>query len=354
MSQTYTSLEKTTVEDLLQELVLNVDTITSSRNYREYLKLVTHFPTYSVHNLLLIFEQYPQATYVAGYSTWKSFGRHVKKGAKGIRILAPYVKTEEVVDEATQVMTRKTSTSFRRISVFDVSQTEGRPLPSMVKPKTLKGDCEIFADAKERLETATGYSIQLRHFDYDATGECSYVNRTIYIEETSGQRQKFKTMIHECAHALLHERIKTRPPADEFEKLLATKQAMREMEAESVSYIVCTRLGIDCSEYSFQYIASWKRKEQFLGQSLKRITNISLTIIQLLDDLASPVTAKNNRPVQAGLSSDDISHHPQKLPDKSQSEQIPAIPYGVNPSLIPASVQTGLMIADPISSTDFA
>lgn len=285
MTHTYPPLEKSNVEELLQELILNVDAITSSKQYREYLKVVTRFPTYSVHNLLLIFKQFPQATFVAGYATWKSFGRHVKKGEKGIKILAPMTQTQKIIDEATQVATIETTVAFRRVSVFDISQTEGRPLPKIMGPKALQGNCTFFDDAKNRLETALGYRVQYATLESGATGKCSYDSKAIYIHNACDPLQAFKTMIHECAHVFLHEKLRLHTPESDFEKLLATKQSIREMEAESVSYIVCTRLGIDCSEYSFPYIALWKKKESFLAQSLKRITNISLTMIQLLDDL---------------------------------------------------------------------
>ncbi|EJW97244.1 LtrC-like protein, partial [gut metagenome] len=157
--------------------------------------------------------------------------------------------------------------------------------PKWSSQRSYKADCQIFEEAKKRLENALGYSVQFANLEKGATGKCSYESKTILISETSDSLQAFKTMIHECAHVFLHERIRLHPPTNDFEKLLVAKQSIREMEAESVSYIVCTRLGIDCSEYSFPYIASWKKKESYLAQSLKRITNISLTIIQLLDDL---------------------------------------------------------------------
>lgn len=295
MSSSYPSLEKSNIEELLQELILNVDALSSSKQYKEYLKVATRFPTYSVHNLLLIFKQFPQATFVAGYATWKSFGRHVKKGEKGIKILAPITQTQTVIDEVTQLATTKTTIGFRRVCVFDISQTEGRPLPTIMEPKTLHGECNIYEAAKRRLENALGYQVLEAPLEKGATGKCSYESRTIFIHDACNSRQAFKTMIHECAHVFLHEKLRLHPPTNDFEKLLASKQSIREMEAESVSYIVCSRMGIDCSEYSFPYIALWKKKESFLVQSLKRITNISLTIIQLLDDLANTETTIQNQ-----------------------------------------------------------
>lgn len=330
MSSSYPSLEKSNVEDLLQELILNVDALTSSKQYRDYLKVATHFPTYSVHNLLLIFKQFPQATFVAGYATWKSFGRHVKKGEKGIKILAPITQTQTVIDEVTQLATKETTVGFRRVCVFDISQTEGRPLPKIMKPKTLHGECDIYDEAKNRLETALGYHIQPAKLEAGATGKCSYESKTIYIHDTCDSRQAFKTMIHECAHVFLHEKLRLHTPTNDFEKLLASKQSIREMEAESVSYIVCSRMGIDCSEYSFPYIALWKKKESFLVQSLKRITNISLTMIQLLDDLANTEAS-----IQDRVETSQNQQHPQNVIQTQESLLDSLIPPLIPSSTIP-------------------
>lgn len=326
MTSSYLSLEKSNVEDLLQELILNVDALTSSKQYRDYLKVVTRFPTYSVHNLLLIFKQYPQATFVAGYATWKSFGRHVKKGEKGIKILAPITQTQPVIDEITQLEKIETTVAFRRVSVFDISQTEGRPLPKIMEPKTLQGDCDIYEEAKKRLENALGYHIQTTSLQEGATGKCSYESKTIFIHDLCDSRQAFKTMIHECAHVFLHEKLRLYAPSNEFEKLLASKQSIREMEAESVSYIVCTRMGIDCSEYSFPYIALWKKKESFLAQSLKRITNISLTIIQLLDDLSN-IKDHSEKAKQNVQQEESIQENRSLNPVMTSSIPSSAIPY---------------------------
>lgn len=268
------------VEQLLELLEAGVRRITDSKEYRQALDLMRRFPSYSIRNTVLIFQQMPQATFVAGYQKWKKdFGRQVKKGEKGIRILAPCTYTQRI--EENGIVREEKYTGFRTISVFDISQTEGKPLPQGVQPVELQGDCPDFDTARDCIEQLTGYSVIVCDpEDGTVNGQCSYREKTISLSERLEKKQAFKTLLHESAHALLHEGLDV--PADDYALLLAQSQPLREVEAESVSFIVCKALGIDSDDYSFPYIAHWQKNERFLPQSLERIANTSRMLIEML------------------------------------------------------------------------
>lgn len=263
--------------ELLKE---SVQKICESEPYQQYLKVMARFPSYSIRNTMLIYAQNPQATFVAGYQTWhRLFDRKVKKGEKGIRILAPYTYTQEVKDEQGEVH-REKKVYFRAIPVFDVSQTQGKALPQLPKPTLLQGKCSLLEQKKPLLEKLTHFQIVFSALPEGHYGMCQYEEKQILINQDLEERHAFKTMIHECAHALLHSFEK--PCLTPYESLLIERKDLREIEAESVSYVVCTTLGVECSEYSFRYVARWKQQENFLEESLERIAKVSQLMISAL------------------------------------------------------------------------
>lgn len=263
--------------ELLKE---SVQQICESEPYKQYLKVMARFPSYSIRNTMLIYAQNPQATFVAGYQTWhRLFGRSVKKGEKGIRILAPYTYAKEVKDEQGKVHIEK-KIRFRSIPVFDVSQTQGRALPELPKPALLQGECTLLKQKKPILEELTHFQIIYSPLPQGHYGMCQYEEKQILINQDLEERHAFKTMVHECAHALLHRfDQKLLSP---YEELLISRKDLREIEAESVSYVVCTTLGVECSDYSFSYVARWKQQEEFLEESLERIAKISQLMVSAL------------------------------------------------------------------------
>ena len=282
----------------IETLEKAVRAITDSKEYRKYLSVMSRFPTYSIRNTLLIYAQKPDATHVAGYQSWQRlFGRHVKKGEKGIRILAPYTWKEDVQEgHETRQITR---TGFHAIPVFDLSQTEGEPLPEPPKAEKLSGSFALLHEKKHQLEELCGYSICFDHLEDGASGLCRHSEKKILLEESLEEAHAFKTMLHECAHALLHGNLN---PDDPFENLLLLRQPLREVEAESVSYVVCSQIGLDCSEYSFGYIAGWKEQEDFLQESLTRIGQASELLLSLLKPEApAPFLPAAKPPVPAGI-----------------------------------------------------
>lgn len=293
---------KKSIDDLLDLLQQGIREVLEGEQYCEYLKVMARFPSYSMKNTMLIYQQCPQATMVAGYQTWsRIFGRHVKRGEKGIRILAPYTyKTKDRDDPDGEPVTR---TGFRSISVFDISQTEGRALPLPPKAELLEGGCDLFEQARICLEKLTGFSIVCRPLEPDCNGQTFYTRQSIELQEDLDEAHRFKTMLHECAHALMHAfQTQDEQPAGYLGEL-AAKAELREAEAESVCFVVCSALDIDCSGYSFPYIARWTGQSRLRPQSLERI---SKTASQMIEALAPLRSDNKERSGATGLAEKEI------------------------------------------------
>ena len=284
--QEYTSPSER-LKALTDQLEQGVSDIFQSGQYAAYLTAMSKFHHYSFGNTMLIFMQCPNATNVAGYHDWRrNFGRQVKRGERGITILAPcpYRRKEEV-EEAASDGSPVTSVQwvqrmgFRTVTVFDVSQTEGKPLPELVKKLT--GDVAQYESMVATLRSISPYPISIESFPGGAYGCCDFVEQRILVQPDMNQIQTIKTMIHEVSHAKLHAPEKT-------EELPQHKQRfVREMEAESVAYVVCRHFGIDTSDYSFGYVAGWSRGRELsqLRESLDLIRN---TAAELIDGISPP------------------------------------------------------------------
>lgn len=272
---------------LTDQLEQGVSDIFQSGQYAAYLTAMSKFHHYSFGNTMLIFIQCPNATHVAGYHDWRrNFGRQVKRGERGITILAPCpYRRQEEVEEAAPDGSSSTSIQwvqrmgFRTVTVFDVSQTEGKPLPELAKKLT--GDVAQYESMVAALGGISPYPISIESFPGGAYGCCDFVERRILVQPDMSQTQTIKTMIHEVSHAKLHAPEKT-------EELPQHKQRfVREMEAESVAYVVCRHFGIDTSDYSFGYVAGWSRGRELsqLRESLDLIRN---TAAELIDGISPP------------------------------------------------------------------
>ena len=272
---------------LTDQLEQGVSDIFQSGQYAAYLTAMSKFHHYSFGNTMLIFIQCPNATHVAGYHDWRrNFGRQVKRGERGITILAPCpYRRQEEVEEAAPDGSSSTSIQwvqrmgFRTVTVFDVSQTEGKPLPELVKKLT--GDVAQYESMVAALRSISPYPISIELFPGGAYGCCDLVEQRILVQPDMSQTQTIKTMIHEVSHAKLHAPEKT-------EELPQHKQRfVREMEAESVAYVVCRHFGIDTSDYSFGYVAGWSRGRELsqLRESLDLIRN---TAAELIDSISPP------------------------------------------------------------------
>ena len=284
------------MKEITDKLEDGIRGIFDSEKYAEYLAAMSKFHNYSFNNTILIAMQ--GGTLVKGYSQWeKEFERHVKPGEKGIKIIAPApfkVKQEvKKLDPNTQqpiigadgkpVMEEKEVTipAYKVVTVFDVSQTEGKELPS-IGVNALTGDVEHFKDVLAALEKVSPVPINFEEIKGSAHGFYSLADKRIAIQEGMSQLQTLKTAIHEIAHAKLHD-IDLNAPKEERENL--PDQRTREVQAESVAYTVCQHYGLDTSDYSFGYVAGWStgREMDELKSSLETIRSTAAEIINGID-----------------------------------------------------------------------
>lgn len=282
------------LDTIMKALEEGVEKVFTSEQYQMYLQTMAKFHNYSFNNTLLIAMQRPDATLLAGYQTWqKKFHRHVKRGEKGIKIIAPVSVKEkrqvEKIDEETQEIVigidgqPETETverilpRFRVTTVFDVSQTEGEPLPTL-EVNELVGDVFIYEDFMKGLEEISPVPFQFQEIDSGAKGYYSNAEKLVAIQTGMSQAQTMKTAVHETAHAILHDR-------DVMEENGITKDRMtKEVESESVAYVVCNHFGLDTSDYSFNYVAGWSSDKE-MPELRSSMDTIRLTSSQLIADI---------------------------------------------------------------------
>lgn len=256
--------------ELTDKLENGVKELYASGRYAEYLAAMSKFHHYSFGNALLILFQYPTASRVAGYGTWKKLGRQVKRYEKGIKILAPCPYQKAVEQERKDPTTGQIlyapdgkplrelcyvpATHFKVATVFDISQTEGRELPN-IGVSELTGEVADFQAVYDRLTALSPLPVVQEPFPGTAKGYTSFIEQRIVLQPDMGQAQTIKTLVHEIAHAKLHA-----PDVLTNEKRKQRRE--REVEAESVAYVVCQHFGLDTAEYSFGYVAGWSRGQE--------------------------------------------------------------------------------------------
>ena len=287
------------LKEITDRLEQGITELFESERYKEYLRVMSKFHNYSFNNTLLIAMQKPDASLVAGFSAWKNnFGRNVMKGQKGIKIIAPspYKVKQEMkkIDPHTQqpiigkdgkpVTEEKEITipAYKVVSVFDVSQTEGKELPDIAVDE-LTGDVERYRDFFAALEKTSPVPIGFEQIPGSSHGYYHLEDKRIAIQEGMSELQTLKTAIHEIAHAKLHD-IDLNAPENE-QQPRATRRT-REVEAESVAYTVCQHYGLDTSDYSFGYVAGWSsgRELSELKSSLETIRSAAAEIINSIDE----------------------------------------------------------------------
>jgi antirestriction protein ArdC len=255
--------------ELIAALTEGISNLTTSEDWQRYLSFQSRFHHYSYGNALLIAAQLATATRVAGFNTWRTMNRFVRKGEKAIWILAPmlYKKPDAERGDDDRVIR-----GFKFVSVFDVAQTDGEELPTVCS--RLDGDDPAGAyDILFELARSIGFTVVQHEFDTTTNGDCSHRDQRIRVEMRNSPAQQVKTLAHEIAHALLHETFDSREHA--------------ELEAESVAYIVCQRIGFDSCAYSFGYVATWAGGgEQAIAgikASCERIQKTAATILRAFD-----------------------------------------------------------------------
>ena len=264
------------IKAITEQLEQGVKEVFTSDKYIEYLRFMSKFTSYSFNNTMLIFMQKPNASLVAGYKSWQQKGRQVRKGEKAITILAPCPHKKEIEDEngEKQIVSW---TSFRAVSVFDVSQTDGDEIPQGCCVM-LAGKVEGFTELIAKLESVSPVSVSYENIEGGANGYFSNKEKRIVIQEGMSEQQTIKTLVHEISHAILHD-------SEEGEEREADRNT-REVQAESVAYTVCSMLGLDTSDYSFGYVAGWST-----GKDIKEL-NASMEVIrQTAKDITDKLAA---------------------------------------------------------------
>ena len=282
------------VKALTEKLEAGVKEVFESEKYKTYLKAMSRFHHYSFGNVMLILMQCPEASLVAGYTAWKKqFGRTVKKGEHGIQIIAPVKRSKLVSQDKLDPDTQQPVIGpdgkpekepvfvqyqgFQVAYVFDVSQTEGRELPSLGVDE-LTGDVPNFDAMFSAVEAISPVPVEFRPASA-AKGCYNHLERKIYVNEGMSQVQTLKTLIHETAHALLHA---SSVLDDEIPK---KDRHTKEVEAESIAYVVCQHFGIDTSDYSFPYVTCWSRGKELpeLKASLECISKTASSLITSME-----------------------------------------------------------------------
>lgn len=294
------TLESEKPADKLKEITDKLETgiagIFESEQYADYLKTLSKFHDYSLNNTILIAMQKPDATHVAGFNTWKNeFERNVMKGQKGIKIIAPSPYKVKVQQEKTDPATgrpvigadgkpvteeaERKIPAYKVVSVFDVSQTEGKELPT-IGVDVLTGDVDKYQDFFAALEKVSPVPVAFENIEGSANGYYHQVDKRIAIDEGMSELQTLKTTIHEIAHAKLHDM-----DAPEQDEQPRADKRTREVEAESIAYTVCQHYGLDTSDYSFGYVAGWSSGKELteLKASLKTIRTTAAALITEID-----------------------------------------------------------------------
>ena len=318
------------VKEITARLEQGVQAIFDSDRYKEFLTAMSKFHDYSLNNTILIAMQ--GGNLVMGFRQWeKEFDRHVKKGEKGIKIFAPApYKVKKLVDKI-DPETRKpmldregkaikeekeiTVPAFKVITVFDISQTEGKEFPDLsVKP--LLADVEQYEDFFAALEKASPVPIAFEQITNGANGYFSLTDKRIAIKEGVSELQAVKTAIHEIAHAKLHDVDLNAPP----EQQNRVDRHTREVEAESVAYTVCQHFGLDTSDYSFGYVAGWSSGKEMteLKASLETIQATAKELITEIEGLKASLET-----IQATAKEliTEIEGHFTELQQQRQAEQ---------------------------------
>ena len=286
------------LKEITDRLEQGITELFDSERYKEYLQVMSKFHNYSFNNTLLIAMQKPDASLIAGFNAWKNnFGRNVMRGEKGIRILAPspYKIRQEV--EKKDPQTGKTVIggdgkpvtetkeiqipAYKVVAVFDVSQTEGRELPS-ISANELTGDVEKYEDFFAALEKTSPVPMGFEKIEGTAHGYYHLEEKRIAIDEGMSELQNLKTAIHEIAHAKLHDIDFNAPQEEQPDR---PDRRTREVQAESIAYTVCQHYGLDTSDYSFGYVAGWSSGRELaeLKSSLETIRATAAEIINTID-----------------------------------------------------------------------
>jgi len=268
------------LKEYQEKLMEGVKKVLESDNFKDFMNFTTRFRKYSFGNTLLIWNQKPGANYVAGFKTWNSLGRKVKKGEKGIVIFAPVVKktkkgpkdssagndSNELIDEKETAELKQVLIGFRAVYVWDVSQTEGEPLPQLETGEIRPGEVDP-ASLFEEILASSPVPVEVKDLEGNKRGVYLIKEKRIIVSSGLTPAEKCKTLLHELAH---HMALSMEPKGE----VSLNDRSAHEVLAEGAAYLACSHFGIDSSGYSFTYLASWEqdyRKILSFGDAVRRL-----------------------------------------------------------------------------------
>ena len=262
-------------EQAFNELLEAVDA-GKSQKLVDYLKTMGRFHNYSLGNAILIGFQKPDATHVAGFRTWQKLGRHVKRNEKGIAIMAPIVRRKKAVhaddEEDKQERQEETALAFKTAYVFDISQTDGKPLPSFAR---VNGDPGVYIERLREYVTSKG--IMLEYSDAIGSAEGVSAGGLIKLKKGLTAAEELSVLAHELAHEILHVNRNNMPK----------DKKVRETEAEAVAFVVCHGIGLDTNSANSDYIQLYNGDKETLMESLGRIQKTASEILEAMMDKES-------------------------------------------------------------------
>lgn len=297
------------LHQITDKLEKGVKDVFQSDKYKQFLNVMAKFPRYSVNNTMLIMMQRPDAQLCQSFTGWKQMGRYVKKGEKGISILAPapykiereqtklddkgrpvFDADGEPVKEKVEVTIR----AFKVVKTFDLAQTDGKELP-MIGPNELVGSIDGYPKLLQALQEVSPVPVSFELIDGGAKGYYNLENKSIVIQNGMSEVQTIKTLLHEMAHQKLHDKD-TVPEAKDI-----TRNG-KEVEAESVAYVVCQHYGINTSDYSFSYVAGWLEGKETpeLKASLDKIRQTASEFIYQIDQRMEVLMAEKEQVQEKG------------------------------------------------------
>lgn len=275
------------MSEITDRLTEGVKSFQNSEQFKSYLRFMGKFPSYSFRNSLLIYQQNPSSELCASYTVWKKLGRHVKSGEKGMLILCPAFKkvdmektdkTGKPILDANGKPEKETVTLQKYVPryTFDVSQTEGKEIPQLCTE--LKGEVENFQKYFKAVKATAGCPVEFEDIKGGAKGYYSPTDHRIAIKNGMDEAQVLKTALHECCHSKCECLENKNNPE------YAADKAGRETRAEAVAYVVCSHFGLDTSDYSFSYLASWASQDtKELNQQMSMIQKTSNEIIESME-----------------------------------------------------------------------
>ena len=292
------------LHQITDKLEKGVKDVFQSDKYKQFLNVMAKFPRYSVNNTMLIMMQRPDAQLCQSFTGWKQMGRYVKKGEKGISILAPapykiereQTKLDEkgrpVFDADGEPVKEKvevTIRAFKVVKTFDLSQTDGKELPT-IGPSELVGNIEGYPKLLQALQEISPVPVSFELIDGDAKGFYHLEDKKIVVQDGMSEVQTIKTLLHEMAHQKLHDK-------DNVPEAKDISRNGKEVEAESVAYVVCQHYGINTSDYSFSYVAGWSEGKETpeLKASLVKIRQTASEFIYQIDQRMEVLMAEKEQ-----------------------------------------------------------